>query len=65
MFRVDGLLQIKTVGDTTCCKAVLILGEEISSITAAGWDFIFQHSEFVFCRTTPEQVCIVQSVCLL
>lgn len=35
-------------------SAVVILGKDLDIIDPAGWDFIFEHSEMVFARTTPE-----------
>jgi sodium/potassium-transporting ATPase subunit alpha len=34
---------------------IVVVGNDLVTITAEGWDFIYSHSEMVFARTTPEQ----------
>ena len=41
--------------------AIVITGSELDKITPEAWDFIFEHTELVFARTTPEhKLMIVQ-----
>ena len=35
--------------------AAVITGPELETLSPAGWDWLFTHSELVFARTTPEQ----------
>ena len=36
-------------------SAVVIDGRDLNSITLLGWNYIFNHKEMIFARTTPEQ----------
>ena len=36
-------------------SAVVVEGRDLEAVYPAGWDFIFQHNEVVFARTSPEQ----------
>jgi sodium/potassium-transporting ATPase subunit alpha len=47
------------IGRSKRSNAVVIEGRDLDSITKAGWDFVFAHTEMVFARTTPEHKLMV------
>lgn len=57
---VDSLSSMQSVGTsgvaaTVASEAIVVTGKEIETITPEQWDFVFEHKELVFARTTPEQ----------
>ena len=47
--------QPATAAAAAVNTAVLVHGAELDALPTGGWDFIFEHNEMVFSRTTPEQ----------
>jgi len=50
-----GLVGVEEYTHPQGNPAVVVEGKDLESITPGGWDYIFQHDEMVFARTTPEQ----------
>lgn len=46
--------QIITDSDLVNDAAIVIKGEDISSLKPRTWDWVLRHREIVFARTTPE-----------
>ena len=40
-------------------EAIVVEGKDLYDVSDKEWEFIFQHSEFVFARTTPEQKLLI------
>jgi len=52
--KEDDELISKKILDAVRSTAIAVTGPELDTVTNEDWDFIFQHKEFIFARTTPE-----------
>lgn len=53
--KQDSTRTKELIRNHTKTSAVVVDGKDLCNITDLGWDYIFQHKEFVFARTTPDQ----------